>query len=246
VEIQEPSGAQRAESHPTYPFWGYKDMAIFLGAVIPAFLASQGLVLLLRQVSAPSRAVEALAGQFLLYGMLFYFLVALFRVRHGRDFWESMSWRASERGVAASLAWGPPLAIAVLAASAFLRTPNVENPIQKLLEGWFSILLVGVFATTAAPLCEELLFRGFIMPLLCRSLGAVPGMVITAAAFAVMHGPMYSWSWRHIALIGLAGLAFGWIRYRTGSTAAATAIHASYNLTFFLTFVIVEGGKIEW
>jgi membrane protease YdiL (CAAX protease family) len=34
-------------------------------------------------------------------------------------------------------------------------------------------------------------------------------------------------------LIALAGASFGWIRQATGSTRAATIMHASYNALFF-------------
>ncbi len=110
-------------------------------------------------------------------------------------------------------------------------------PIKQLLTDRSSILLVSVFATTLGPLCEELAFRGFLLPLLLRSLGPLAGVFLTALPFAVLHGPQYGWSWRHLLLITLAGAAFGWVRYRTGSTAAAAVTHASYNLTFLVAYL---------
>jgi hypothetical protein len=102
-----------------------------------------------------------------------------------------------------------------------------------LLRDRTSLALVGVFAVTLGPLCEELIFRGFLQPLLARTLGAAAGVVVTAAVFALPHGPQYAWSWQHVLLITLAGAVFGWVRHRSGSTMAAAVMHAGYNLVFF-------------
>ena len=65
-----------------------------------------------------------------------------------------------------------------------------------------------------------------------------PRFVLSALPFALLHGPQYAWSWRHLVLITVAGVAFGYARYRSGSTAAAAIVHAAYNTTFFLAFVL--------
>jgi membrane protease YdiL (CAAX protease family) len=121
---------------------------------------------------------------------------------------------------------------------ALLRTPDLDMPMKRLLSDRTSLLLVGVAAATLGPVCEELAFRGFLMPLLVRSLGAWPGIVVSALPFALLHGPQYAWSWRHLLLIVIAGVSFGWMRHRTGSTAAAAVMHAGYNFTFFVAFVL--------
>jgi len=104
---------------------------------------------------------------------------------------------------------------------------------QELLNRESTLILVGVFSTTLGPLCEELAFRGFLMPLLAETFGVAIGIVLAALPFAVAHAPQYAHSWRHVALIGLAGVAFGWNRFRTGSTASTTFMHAAYNLVIF-------------
>jgi hypothetical protein len=109
---------------------------------------------------------------------------------------------------------------------------------KRILSNRLAVLLVGVAAATVGPLCEELAFRGFLMPLLVRSLGPAAGIVLSALPFALLHGPQYAWSWRHVLLITAAGVGFGYARHRTGSTTAATVVHATYNSTFFLAYVI--------
>ena len=99
-------------------------------------------------------------------------------------------------------------------------------------------MLVAFFAVVLGPVFEELLFRGFLLPLLQRALGAWLGILLAAAGFALLHGAQYQWSWKHLLLVGLAGAAFGLARYKTGSTAAAALLHGGYNLTFFVGYLI--------
>jgi hypothetical protein len=132
---------------------------------------------------------------------------------------------------------GPVLALLVAALGVALKTPEIQMPIRDLLTDRFSILLVGIFASTLGPVCEELAFRGFLLPLVARSLGPFAATLIAALPFAVLHGPQYSWSWQHVLLIALAGMAFGWMRLRSRSTLAATLMHAGYNFTFFSAYL---------
>lgn len=224
------------------PFWGYLDLILFLGALLPAMILAAGVYFALTKllpVTATARAFPVVALQFLSYAFWFLALYAIFRIRYRRPFWQSLNWPAPD-GIGRSLMLGPPLAIAVSIGSALLGTPNVQMPIQELLKDRMSVLLIGIFAVTLGPVCEELTFRGFLMPLLSRTFGVTVGILIAAMPFALLHGPQYAWSWQHVALIGLAGVAFGWERYRTGSTAAATAMHCTYNLTIFGGYLLTK------
>jgi membrane protease YdiL (CAAX protease family) len=100
-----------------------------------------------------------------------------------------------------------------------------------------TIIVFAIFVVILGPLCEELAFRGFLLPLLIRSFGAAFGIITTGLLFGCLHGYEYSWSWRHVLLISAAGAIFGWVRHRTGSTAAATYVHSTYNLTQFIAFL---------
>jgi membrane protease YdiL (CAAX protease family) len=106
-----------------------------------------------------------------------------------------------------------------------------------MLDNRPTVLLFSIFVVILGPLCEELAFRGFLLPLFVRSLGAAAGVVVTGLLFGCLHAPEYSWSWRHVLLVSLAGCVFGWVRYQTRSTAAATYMHSTYNLTQFAAFV---------
>ena len=227
------------------PFWNYSDVAILLGAVPPSFLVAAAVTLLVRLLypHAALSAPEALLSQGIAYGGIFSAMVWIFRQRYGLPFWESISWAGERRAVARYMFLGPMLAIAVMVAGVFIETPNIDMPMRNLLNTPLNIALMGIFAITAGPLCEELLFRGFLQPLLSKTFGAVIGIVSVASLFGLLHLPEYGYSWRHGVLIGLAGIGFGWARFRTGSTAASTMMHATYNLTVFTAFLVGQGDK---
>jgi membrane protease YdiL (CAAX protease family) len=222
-----------------YPFWGYGDLALFIGAMLPSLLLATLSVLILKALSsgAASPAVSALLGQAILYLGLFAAMFVLFRIRHQKPFWKSLAWAGSRTDIARYLFLGPLVALAIMVGSTFMETPDVEMPMKDLLSSKANVVLVLIFAVTIGPLCEELVFRGFMMPVFSKSFGAAMGIVATAALFGALHLPEYGYSWRHGLLITLAGIGFGWARFKTGSTAAAVAMHATYNLTVFTAFL---------
>ncbi|MCL6546301.1 MAG: CPBP family intramembrane metalloprotease [Bryobacteraceae bacterium] len=234
----EPSQAQPVR--PGEPFWGYADLFLFLAAAVPsllvAALAAKSVLLLLGR-HADNQTPVLLASQFLGYLLWFAFLYGLLRFKYGRPFWSSLGWVGFGEQFAARLMAGVALAFGIAIAGALLRTPDIDMPMKRLLSDPLSIVLIGVTAATIGPVCEEIAFRGFLMPLLVRTLGAPAGILLSSVPFALLHGPQYGWSWRHVLLITAAGAAFGYTRHRTGSTAAAAVVHASYNTTFFLAYV---------
>lgn len=229
----------------SYPFWGYDDLAVFAGLVLPALFVASALIQLgkwLAPALFAGKAMAELPFQGIFYLLLFLALNALLRVKYQKPFWESLAWRFPYRGAWLSIVVGPLLAILVSAAGVLLRAPVVQLPFDEMIRSRFSIVLLGVFVSTIGPVCEELAFRGFLMPLLVRSLGMWPGIVLAAVPFALLHGPQYSWSWQHILLVAVAGTVFGWVRHKSGSTAASAVIHAGYNLTFYIAFLIERSG----
>ena len=219
------------------PFWGYGDLALFLGLAFPVLLLSWGLVrgaMALFHIPGASSASEALAEQFVFYVLLFSALRLIFLAQYGRTFWRSLAWRPPRLPLITIVMLGVLTAVGVALASFLLRTPDVANPMTEMMRDPTSLILMAVFGITMAPLCEELAFRGFLQPLLVRSLGAAPGIAISAAAFGMLHFHEYGNSWRHAAVIALAGGAFGCMRHLTGSTKAAAIMHAAYNGFLFM------------
>ena len=223
----------------SYPFWGYLDL---LGFILVALLGS--LVVSLLAASIPTahikRAFILFPAQVLLYAFLLGALAFIFRRYYGKPFWQSLRWTPAEWSTPFVATCGVFAAVAVVVASVLMRTPDIDSPMKALLSDPASVVMIAVLGTTLAPVCEEIVFRGFLQPLLVRSLGAAPGILLAAAAFGLMHLQEYGYSWRHALLIAAAGASFGWMRQRTGSTKAAAVMHAAYNCVFFLLLAVQQ------
>jgi membrane protease YdiL (CAAX protease family) len=232
-----PAGGSR------FPYWSYQDLALFAALAIPCLIAGALIVQVavwLAPAYPSSKAARLIPAQFIAYGLWFLSLYYLLKTKYGHPFWASMAWVVRGPDVAWGLFAGPAVALSVAVLGVLLHTPDIDMPMKELLQSRSSVLLMGFFAVTLGPFCEELAFRGFLMPLLARTFGNLAAIVLSALPFALLHGPQYAWSWRHMLLILLAGMSFGWVRYRTGSTAVATAMHSTYNLTFFAAFMLQE------
>ncbi|HTX34150.1 MAG TPA: CPBP family intramembrane glutamic endopeptidase [Bryobacteraceae bacterium] len=215
-------------------------MFLFVGLAIPSMFLGWALVqgfLRLFRIHPAVHAAELVSEQVLGYLVLFLALQLLFRVEYGRPFWRSLGWVPLHAPFMWLVIAGFATAVGVAFATYVVRVPSTSNPMTELLGDRASILLLAIFGITVGPLCEELVFRGFLQPLLVRSFGPVAGILGAAIPFGLLHIPEYGNSWRHGVVIGLAGAAFGWVRHVTGSTKASTVMHASYNALFFLVLI---------
>ena len=101
--------------------------------------------------------------------------------------------------------------------------------------------LTAVFAVTLGPLWEELLFRGFLYPVLARRLGVVWGIVLTAVPFGLMHYLQYR-SWGAVLIIFLVGVILTTVRAVTKSVASSFLAHAGYNATLMVLAAVATDG----
>ena len=93
-------------------------------------------------------------------------------------------------------------------------------------------IAAGIFVVVvAAPLVEELLFRGFLQRALTNRLPVWAAIVISSLPFALVHGQPY-------AIPGLMSLsiAFGYLYHRTGSLRTNIMLHMANN-AFTLTLM---------
>ena len=97
-----------------------------------------------------------------------------------------------------------------------------------------------LLASSSGPMIEEILFRGLLFWVIFELLrrGGVRHAVavaltvfLTAIAFAISHNGRHG---LQLYSTILTGIAFGWMRVRSGSTAAASLMHAVYNLVLSL------------
>jgi membrane protease YdiL (CAAX protease family) len=92
----------------------------------------------------------------------------------------------------------------------------------------------------AAPVGEEIMFRGFVFRgWAASSLGAPGTILMTALIFAVVHT---QYDWFGMFQTFCMGALFGWLRWRSGSTTLTIVLHMLINLMATLwTAAKVEG-----
>lgn len=212
------------------PFWTYGDLVFMAILYLP--LSAAGTILLRH------RPGGMLAGQLIGYLAWFLVLALLFRIKYGRPFWNSLGWSKSPHWLSRSFVIGMALMLGISAATQWMRLPEIDSPVKKLLSDSRTLPLAAFSIVVAGPLAEELAFRGFAQPLLVKSWGALPGILLTALPFGLLHAPQLENSWQSVALIVMAGVVFGGIRQFSRSTLASTVAHATYNGALLAGFLI--------
>jgi hypothetical protein len=216
---------------PQSPFWDYTDLFLFILLGATSLAVSLLVALAFTKTALPLRL---LLVQTLWYALTFGSLKALLLVRYEQPFWQSLGWRPiSFRTAAGAILAGPVLVIGLGLLQLALRSPEAEPPFSQMLGSRGTIVLFGILAVVLGPIAEELAFRGFLMPLMIRSLGTAGGIVVTGFLFGSIHGYEYQWAWQYMLLISLVGCVFGWTKYKTKSTLASALMHSAFNLTQF-------------
>ena len=227
-----------AEPEPErVPVWGYEDLALFLGAVLPALGLAGGAVWVGRKLASTafqSEGLTALVFQLVFYIALLAALRMVLVLKYQVGLVRALSFTFDFRWPWLYLMAGPFLTIAVSAVGLALRAPAIDSPIEDIIQDRRALMLVVLLG----PIFEELVFRGFLYPLFARSLGAWPAIIATAIPFALLHGQQSEWAWQLLVPIGLAGVAFGWVRYKSGSTVASTLVHIGYNSTAVAVYLL--------
>lgn len=100
-----------------------------------------------------------------------------------------------------------------------------------------SLIISGSWWNLCSVLYEELIFRGVILYILIRRLGAIKGIVISSIAFGIYHWFSYN-QWGNVQqmvitffVTGIIGLLYAFAYARTHSLYAPIAIHFGWNLT---------------
>jgi membrane protease YdiL (CAAX protease family) len=137
--------------------------------------------------------------------------------------------------IAAAIAYLSYIVAAAVYSS--LTHPQQEDITRDLGfgEGGFGTATAALLIVIAAPLSEEIFFRGFIFGGLRRRLPFVGAALISAAIFGVFHYTGAG-SLAVVPQLAFLGFALAWVYERTGSIYPAIAIHATNNL---LAFVIL-------
>jgi serine/threonine-protein phosphatase Stp1 len=168
-------------------------------------------------------------GVALLYGLVFlplWLAAGLGGLAEGRTVWRTER-RATLAGAAGLLIalGGFALAVGVAATAGAVRVGAGEDGAARGAAG--AILGLLVFGYQAG--AEEVLFRGWMQPVLCTRFGPWAGLAAAAAVFGLLHLVGAPHAPLAIVNLMLAGLMFGLLALRSGGLWAAFCAHAGWN-----------------
>src|ERR1700688_3716452 len=229
-------------------FFGFASlMVVQLGFV---FYVSANRHLSAKQVqrvfeNSPQLLVET---NVLWYALLFLFLYVTLAVLRDVPCWRSLGWRKLNANPTAGTGSGwmyffSGCGLAIFVALASYNMKDTEHlPIQEIFKNRSGAMLLMTMAVLVAPLVEETVFRGYLYPIFAKSLGVLPGILITGVLFGLMHGSQLGWTWRLVLLLSLVGVIFTFARARTGTVLASFLLHLGYNSMIALTSIIATRG----
>ena len=245
------------------------------------FLAIAGLFLLLIQLltlgfahpAAAATSKYGFSAKFLVGSEALSYLATLalswfiFPILWKRPFAEGIQANldAARRNALRLIPIGIVLSISVQAISSLATMPK-DIPMDDFFRTLSDVWLVTAFGTLVAPLFEEVLFRGFLIPAFAiaydwLSLPRTPAAreawhatnkltppalvfsaVLSSILFTALHGQQTGFAWPVLILLFCVSLVLSYVRIRLRSVMASTLIHVSYNATIFLFAFVATGG----
>ena len=218
----------------------------------------------------PRLLIPSMAAGYLIAGAI---LWAIFTHLWQEPFPQALHWNFSvvRRRWLRLLAGGVVLSLVVQFLSNFLPIPKTL-PIDDFFRSPADVWMVALFGTLLAPVCEELAFRGFLLPSLASAWDWLRGFrrppdvnfiasdrgvqydprwsiaallfscTVTSIAFALVHADQLAHAWAPLAVLFAVSLVLCGVRLWTHSLAASTLIHATYNGTIFTILFFGTGG----
>jgi len=183
-------------------------------------------------------AVDQVILQGLMNTILVGFIAFLIKVVHRQSFVETIHWfRNHQFGTGFLISLGATLAISVLLVSPFFPAGE-PPPIERLLSSPTAVYVFAIFGIVAAPLFEEIIFRGFLFKVLFDIGGPGTAVSVTAILFAVVHLLQLWGNWGGVILIFIVSSVLSFVRWRSNSLIPSFIIHTSYNMMLFGVFAL--------
>ncbi len=154
--------------------------------------------------------------------------------------WRWRPWRSSAAPAAALVVMVlPAVSLCGWLIDHFWHDPGGSNPMLDLVLSSPDPRALACFALTAivlAPLFEEALFRGVLLPVVGSRWGGGAAVLISAAVFALAH-----LSLSELVPLFVLGMGLGWLRWRSGRLGASVLMHALWNSLTFLNLIVLGG-----
>ena len=131
----------------------------------------------------------------------------------------------------------PFVLLVSLIMNLLIDNQNGSNPLLEIVlnnNNFFSFILLFLTTTLIAPLFEEVIFRGVLLPILSREFGIILGITISAFIFALAH-----LSISEIPPLFILGIGLGITRLISGKLSSSVIMHSLWNgMTFLNLFLL--------
>ncbi|MGH6767408.1 MAG: lysostaphin resistance A-like protein [Xanthobacteraceae bacterium] len=115
-----------------------------------------------------------------------------------------------------------------------------QDEVYRTADSAVAMLVLSIAVLVAAPVGEEIMFRGFLFRGWIQTpRDVIPVIVLTSALWSAMHS---QYDWVGIAQIFLTGLLLGWLRWWSGSTLLVIGLHALNNIWATIQTIAIN----EW
>jgi membrane protease YdiL (CAAX protease family) len=246
---------------------------LLLALTILAFILCEGILIAFH----PHHIMMVIADQRLqlyaniaVYAVAVALATAIFPLLWDRPFAVGVSWDP-RRVTIGFVPLGIALGFASQAVSTLLPVPK-EMPIEEVFKTPGIIWILTLFGVVVAPMFEELVFRGFLLPAIAIAIdyftlprtnnreqdldtltrwrssdtfttnSLIYASVVTSLGFAAIHAPQLGYAWPAVALLWTVSMVLCFIRIRTRSLAASTVVHACYNASVFIALFVATDG----
>ena len=206
--------------------------AILAGAALVAYTGAVGWQTIADRTAyldSSEQAKLGILGSLLAYAALSLSVLVAARIRGGQHWRDVVAWLPWSPLRGAAWVWGLAALLILYSAVADTTIEHFHpgfNPLTKMPgEGRWRVLFV-ILAAVAAPITEELIFRGWLYTSLRAAIGIAASMLLVSVLFAIAH-----WESTHLYALAVfpVGLALAFVRERTGSIKASMLVHGVYN-----------------
>ena len=141
------------------------------------------------------------------------------------------------QGIKGWLTIVPFVLLVSLIMNSLVDNQNGSNPLLEIVlnnNNYLSFFLLFITTTLFAPLFEEIIFRGILLPTLSRDFGIILGIIVSAFIFALAH-----LSLSEMPPLFVLGIGLGITRIASGSLLSSVTMHSLWNgLTFLNLFLL--------
>ena len=131
----------------------------------------------------------------------------------------------------------PIVLLTSLVMDYFIENQMGSNPLLEIVlnnNNYFAFLILFITTTLLAPLFEEIIFRGVLLPILSRDFGKIIGIVSSSFIFALAH-----LSFSELPPLFILGIGLACTRFISGRLISSVVMHSLWNgLTFLNLFLL--------